>query len=138
MDTEAGPAGERLTIGRLLESARSRLDRLDPAAAHRAAANGALIVDTRCSDARRADGVIPGSVHVPWSVLYWRLDPASEHSDPAFADTGRQLILVCAHGFSSSLAATTLRDLGFNRATDLVGGFEAWAAAGLPVEPSPD
>jgi rhodanese-related sulfurtransferase len=125
------------TVAALLDEARRGLDRLEPEAAYRAQASGALLVDTRCAELRRDDGVIPGSVHVPLSVLYWRLDPASEYSDPALADPDRQVILVCAHGFSSSLAAATLRQLGYARATDVAGGFEAWAAAGLPVVTGP-
>jgi rhodanese-related sulfurtransferase len=123
------------TINELLEAARARLDRLDPSRAFEAAASGALIVDTRCAEARHASAVIPGSVHVPLSVLFWRLDRASGHADPSLADPDTQFILVCADGYSSSLAAATLRDLGFPRATDLVGGFNGWVAAGLPVEP---
>ena len=121
------------TIGALLEAARSRLDRLEPADALREAEAGALIVDTRCAEAR-ASGVIPGSVHVPLSVLYWRLDPTSGHDDRAISDRSRRVIVVCADGYSSSLAAATLRDLGFERATDVIGGFNGWRAAGLPVE----
>ena len=117
-----------------LEAARARLDRLDPIAAQEAAASGALFVDTRCAEARQSNGVIPGSVHVPLSVLYWRLDRTSGHADESLADRDRQFILVCADGYSSSLAAATLRDLGFSRATDLAGGFNGWAAAGMPVE----
>jgi rhodanese-related sulfurtransferase len=124
---------ERQTIGAVLDTARSRLERLEPEAAFRAQADGALIVDTRCAELRRDDGVIPGSVHVPLSVLYWRLDATSAHADPRLTDTERHVVLCCAHGYSSSLAAATLHDLGFSRATDIVGGFEAWAAAGLPV-----
>lgn len=124
---------ERQTIGALLDAARLRIERLEPQAAFRAQVEGALIVDTRCAELRRDDGVIPGSVHVPLSVLYWRLDSTSGHADPALTDTERQVVLCCAHGYSSSMAAATLRDLGFSRATDIVGGFEAWAAAGLPV-----
>ncbi len=70
----------------------------------------------------------------PLSVLYWRLDPTPGHDDRHLSDRDRRVILVCADGYSSSLAAATLRDLGFSRATDLVGGFNAWVAAGLPVE----
>jgi rhodanese-related sulfurtransferase len=125
------------TIGDLLRAARARLDRLEPAAVREAAASGALIVDTRCAEARLASGVIPGSVHVPLSVLYWRLDPTSDHDDKALSDPSRQVILVCADGYSSSLAAATLRDIGFSRATDLVGGFNGWVAAGLPVDRLP-
>ena len=124
---------ERQTVGALLDAARSRLERLEPPVALQAQEEGALIVDTRCAELRRNDGVIPGSVHVPLSVLYWRLDPSSGYADPALTDTSRRIVLCCAHGYSSSMAAATLHELGFDRATDIVGGFEAWAAAGLPV-----
>jgi len=124
----------RRTIDDLLEEARGGLERLDPAAASEAMAAGALLVDTRCEELRLADGIVPGSVHVPLSVLYWRLDPASGYDDPALSNLERQVILLCAEGYSSSLAAATLRQLGFARATDVVGGFEAWRAAELPVE----
>jgi rhodanese-related sulfurtransferase len=124
---------ERQTIGDLLAAARARIDRLTPGAAHRAVTDGALLVDTRSGDDRRALGVIPGSVHVPLSVLFWRLDPSSGYDDPALSDLQRPVILVCTHGYSSSLAAATLRDLGFASVADVIGGFEAWAAAGLPV-----
>jgi rhodanese-related sulfurtransferase len=121
------------TVDDLLKAARARLDRVDPAAAYAESEAGALIVDTRCAEARYAAGVIPGSVHVPLSVLYWRLDPTSGDAT-ALSDRDHRIILVCADGYSSSLAAATMRDLGFNRATDLDGGFNGWLAAGLPVE----
>jgi rhodanese-related sulfurtransferase len=138
-DDGFGPGGVRMparrTIADLLEAARAQLERLEPAEAYRATSDeGAILIDTRCEELRRENGRIPGSVHIPLSVLYWRLDPTSGHGDPRLSDPSRQLVLVCAHGYSSSLAAATLRDLGFSRATDIVGGFEAWAAAGLPVE----
>lgn len=125
--------GERQAIDGLLAAARSRIGRHEPVAAARAVAAGALLVDTRCGDDRRRDGTIPGSVHVPLSVLFWRLDPSSGHDDPALSDLARPIVLICAHGYSSSLAAATLRDLGFASVADVIGGFEAWAAAGLPV-----
>jgi len=125
---------ERRTINALLDAARARLDRLEPAAAFAELQSGTLLIDTRCGDLRREEGVIPGSIHVPLSVLHWRLDPASGSEDPAIADPDRRLMLICAHGYSSSLAAATLHEMGFSRATDVVGGFEAWAAAGLPIE----
>lgn len=124
----------RRTVNDLLDAARASIDRLEPAAVAAEAESGAVIVDTRCAELRRDDGVIPGAVHVPLSVLYWRLDPASGFEDPALADPDRRVILVCAHGYSSSIAAATLRQLGFSRATDVIGGFEGWQAAGLPVE----
>lgn len=128
---------ERRTVNDLLEEARAGLDRLEPADAAAAMHGGALLVDTRCEELRQAEGIVPGSVHVPLSVLFWRLDPASGSSDAALDDVERQVILLCAHGYSSSIAAATLRELGFTRATDVVGGFEAWAGAGLPVEAAP-
>jgi rhodanese-related sulfurtransferase len=129
-------SAERQTIDQLLATARARIDRLAPADAYAAVEEGALLIDTRCAELRRETGAIPGAVHVPLSVLYWRLDPTSGHDDANLSDLSRQVILVCAHGYSSSLAAATLRDLGFIRATDVAGGFEAWKAAGLPVEPA--
>jgi rhodanese-related sulfurtransferase len=131
---EGGKVTERRTIGELLEAARGRLDRLTPAAAWAEAQAGSIIVDTRSEDARRREGTIPGAIAIPLSVLYWRADPTSGFEDPRIADPDRRLIILCAHGFSSSLAAATLRDLGFHRATDVDGGFEAWAEDGLPVE----
>lgn len=97
-------------------------------------------MDTRSTDERRRDGVIPGSLHVPLSVLEWRFDPAA---DPAFRNPhvhglDQRIVLVCAHGFSSSLAAARLLDLGFSQATDLAGGFAAWRDAGLPVSHAPE
>ena len=127
----------RKTIDQLLANARARLVRLEPRAALDALAGGALLIDTRGADQRRDAGVIPGSVHVPLSVLFWRLDPTSGFDDPRLSDPSRHVVLVCEHGYSSSLAAATLQDLGFARATDIIGGFEAWAAAGLPVEALP-
>ena len=125
------------TIDELLAAARSRLDRLSPTEARAEVHEGALIVDTRCAEVRVAKGTIPGSVHVPLSVLYWRLDPTSGHDDKALSDRERRIIVVCADGYISSLAAATLREIGFSRATDIDGGFTAWAAAGLPVERAP-
>lgn len=126
----------RQTISELLEAARAGLDRLEPAAAQRAMADGAILVDTRCGDARRELGTIPGSVHAPLSVLYWRVDPTSGHDDPRLSAGDRRLILLCADGYSSSIAAATLRQLGFADATDVIGGFSAWRRAGLPIAPA--
>jgi rhodanese-related sulfurtransferase len=129
----------RKTIHDLLREARARLERLGPDETRAAQSEGALVIDTRSSDERRRDGVIPGSLHVPRSVLEWRLDPdaAPEFHNPHVDGLEQQLVLVCAHGESSSLAAATLQELGFARATDLEGGFEAWRQAGLPVHPAP-
>jgi phage tail sheath protein FI/rhodanese-related sulfurtransferase len=128
----------RRTVHELLDDARRRLARVQPAEVAAAVAGGALVVDIRSELHVGRDGRIPGAVHHPRNVLEWRLDPASGHSDPALAGAlERQVILVCDEGHQSSLAAATLQDLGFRGATDLAGGFRAWLAAGLPVEPDP-
>ena len=90
-----------------------------------------MIVDLRSHDERAREGVIPGSVHVPRSVLEWRVDPDSGYSNRAVADDEAELILVCHEGYSSSLAAASLSELGRRRVGDLVGGFVAWRASGL-------
>jgi rhodanese-related sulfurtransferase len=122
------------TIDDLLGAARAKLDRVEPHGLLDEIQQGALVIDTRCAEARQSAGIIPGSVHVPLSVLYWRLDPTSGHDEKTLSGRDRRFILVCADGYSSSIAAATLRDLGFPRATDLIGGFNGWLAAGLPVE----
>jgi rhodanese-related sulfurtransferase len=118
-------------IEQMLAEARLRIARYTPAEAAEAEV---LIVDVRSHDERERDGVIPGSLHVPRSVLEWRCDPSSGWANPHLA--GETLVLVCAQGYSSSLAAVSLRELGLE-AGDLVGGFEAWCDAGLPVAPAP-
>lgn len=125
----------RSTIDDALERARARIDRFQPAAASAAMQDGAVLIDIRCQESRQETGVIPGSVHIPWSVLYWRVGRQVEGIDPRISHPTGPLVLLCAHGYSSSLAAATLRDLGFDGATDVIGGFEGWRAAGLPVEP---
>ena len=129
----------RTTISDLLRQARTRLKRLEPEEALAAQEASALLVDTRSGDEREREGIIPGSLHVPLSVLPWRLDPDSdpEHRNPHVGGLDRQIVLVCAHGYSTSLAAAMLQELGFTNATDLVGGFEAWRDAGLPVVAAP-
>ena len=122
-----------VTAEDLLVEARRELDRLDPPAAAAAVADGALIVDVRSDSQREQDGVVPGAVFFPRNVLEWRCDPESPYRDNRVADRGRLLIIMCDAGYASSLAAANLKRLGFERATDLAGGFQAWRAAGLPV-----
>ena len=93
----------------------------------------ALVIDTRSQDLRQEYGVIPGSLHVPRTVLEWRADPDSGYSNPEIGAFDRVLVLMCSDGASSSLAAVSLQELGFGCATDMVGGFVAWREAGLPV-----
>jgi rhodanese-related sulfurtransferase len=121
-------------IDELLERARARLRRVDPAGARAAIDAGAVLVDIRAESQRRRDGVVPGSVFIARNVLEWRCDPSSEHRDPRIDGRERQLIIMCNEGYQSSLAAATLHELGLTRTTDLAGGFQAWRAAGLPVE----
>jgi rhodanese-related sulfurtransferase len=126
---------QRKTVDDLLEEARRRLTRVEPRAAEEAVRAGdAVLVDIRAESQRAADGVVPGSVFIARNVLEWRCDPSSEHRDPRIDGRERQLILMCNEGYQSSLAAATLHELGLTRTTDLVGGFQAWRAAGLPVE----
>ena len=122
----------------LLEAARKRIERVEPKIAWGWAESGeALIVDLRSGDERRRHGIVPGSVHVPRSVLEWRADPTSDSHNPQLEGHGR-LILLCAEGYSSSLAAASLVDLGRAGAGDVVGGFRAWRAAGLPIAVAPE
>jgi rhodanese-related sulfurtransferase len=93
---------------------------------------GALLIDIRAESQIAADGAVPEALHVPRNVLEWRLDPASEHRDPELASYERTVIVMCDEGYQSSLAAATLKDLGIEKATDMIGGFQAWRAAGLP------
>ena len=121
-------------ITEVLELARRRLKRVTPEQAAAEQASGALLVDTRTGLQRDRDGAIPGAVIIDRTVLEWRLDPTSPSRIPDAKDHLVRVILVCAEGYSSSLAAASLQDLGLVNATDVIGGFEAWKAAGLPVE----
>lgn len=130
--SEARPA--RKTAANLVDSARARIRRLEPEEALAAQSRGALLVDTRCRDARTADGTIPGAAAIPLSVLLWRFDPTDADRDASLADPDREVVLVCAHGYSSSIAAAQLLELGYESVGDVIGGFEAWRAAGLPID----
>ena len=118
----------------LLEEARAGLRRVDPHQARTAADAGALLIDIRPEANRRDEGVIPGAVVIDRNVLEWRLDPDGDHRIPELTGRDQTVIMVCNEGYASSLAAATLQSIGLPRATDLDGGFRAWAAAGLPVE----
>lgn len=125
------------TAGELLVQARSGLHRLSPAEAMRAIQRGAILVDTRPEWQRRADGDIPGAIVVERNHLEWRCDPASLDRVPEATDHAVAWIVLCDEGYSSSLAAASLQALGLHRATDVIGGFRAWRAAGLPVTAPP-
>jgi rhodanese-related sulfurtransferase len=124
----------RKTIDELLQEARARLERVGAREAGAAVAGGALLVDIRSDSQRERDGTVPQAHFFSRNVIEWRADLASSSHDPAFADLERQVIVMCDEGYQSSLVAATLQELGFSRATDLAGGFQAWREAGLPVE----
>lgn len=118
----------RATIDVLLGQARRELDRVEPEQLADEVANGAIVVDIRPVEQRERDGNLPGAVVVDRNVLEWRLDPTSPHRLPLATDHDLRVVLVCNEGYGSSLAAKSLQDLGLERATDLVGGFQAWRA----------
>jgi rhodanese-related sulfurtransferase len=120
-------------VDRLLAAARSRYRRVTAAEAHAEAAEGAVLVDTRNAGQRAADGLIPGALVVERNHLEWRFDPEGDARLPEATGFDVRVIVLCDEGYASSLAAASLLDLGLSRATDVVGGFQAWRAAGLPV-----
>ncbi len=123
------------TIDEILAAARARLLRLKPDEAFLEAAAGAVLIDIRPAAQRARDGEIPGSVIVERNHVEWRLDPCSEARLPWVTGYDHRIIVVCQEGYTSSLAAVALLDLGLHRSTDLIGGFSAWTAAGLPSAP---
>ncbi|MFC3522082.1 rhodanese-like domain-containing protein [Streptomonospora nanhaiensis] len=134
MSAGAVPPGG--AVARLLERRRARLVRLAPREAARARDEGAVLVDIRPQADRAAEGAIPGALVVERNVLEWRLDPTSPDRLPGPAGSAdTRVVLFCNEGYASSLAAADLLDLGRPGATDMVGGFRAWAAEGLPVVP---
>lgn len=120
-------------VDSLLARARERIERLTPRQAQAAVAAGAVLVDTRYQALRERDGLVPGALVVERNELEWRFDPLCPHRLPQAVGHDVQVIVMCNEGYASSLAAASLRDLGLHRAADLDGGFQAWAAAGLPV-----
>lgn len=126
------PPGSR-GIDQILAGARARLRRLSPAETHAAMDDGAVLIDIRPAAQRAEFGEIPGAVIIERNVLEWRLDPRSAARLPFAGDYGLPVIVICQEGYTSSLAAAALQDLGLHRATDLDGGFAAWQATGLPT-----
>ena len=130
-----------MNIEQMLAAARARLKRLSPHEAFDSVTKaGAVLVDIRPEGQRALEGSIPGALILERNVLEWRLDPASSSRLPIATDHDLQAIVFCSEGYASSLAAAALLDLGLRHATDVVGGFQAWRASGLPVlekEPEP-
>ena len=121
-------------IDELLDRVREDLDRIEAREAHDAARAGeALLVDIRYAALRERDGLIPGALVVERNELEWRLDPQGSHRAPQATSHDLRVVVICNEGYASSLAAASLRQLGLHRATDLIGGFQAWRADGLPV-----
>lgn len=120
-----------------MEDARAGVRRLDPHETRAAVAAGALLIDTRTERQRALQGDLTGAIVIDRTVLEWRLDPTSASRIPEAIGSDRQIVVVCRQGYSSSLAAASLRAIGLHRATDLVGGVEAWLAAGLPITTEP-
>ncbi|MFI8522636.1 rhodanese-like domain-containing protein [Streptomyces sp. NPDC085481] len=134
----SGENVERIGIDELLERVRAGLDRIDARTAFEAYETGdALLVDTRYAALRERDGLVPGALVVERNELEWRLDPLGSHRAPEADSHDLRIVVFCNEGYASSLAVASLRQLGLHRATDLIGGFQAWKEAGLPVLPPP-
>ncbi len=134
MVTTLRPAGAR-TIDEILSAARERLRRLTPPQAFGELADGAMLVDIRPAAQRASEGEIPGALVVERNVLEWRFDPACGARLESVTGYDHCVIVFCSEGYTSSLAAASLQDLGLSRATDIAGGFRAWARCGLPTLP---
>jgi rhodanese-related sulfurtransferase len=128
------PQGAR-SIDELLAEARSRITRLTVHETARRVAAGAVLVDIRPAAQRAREGEVPGALVVERNVLEWRFDPTSDARLPEATGYDVEVVVLCSEGYTSSLAADALRSLGLVRATDVVGGFQAWVAAGLPTTP---
>lgn len=125
-------ASTHRTLKQLLDGALERITRLEPPEALAATRAGALLIDIRSEVDRACDGIVPGSLHIPRTVLEWRLAPDSDWRSPYVGGLDEHVVLICDHGCSSMLAAATLVDLGYARAGDVIGGYAAWRECGLP------
>ncbi|WP_371801407.1 rhodanese-like domain-containing protein [Streptomyces sp. NBC_01732] len=134
MELAGAGSGIGIGIDELLEQVRAGYVRVGPQETSAAAADGALLVDIRYAELRERDGLIPGALVVERNELEWRLDPRGSHRAPQAVSHDLRIVVICNEGYASSLAVASLRQLGLHRATDLIGGFQAWRAAGLPVE----
>jgi rhodanese-related sulfurtransferase len=130
-------AGRSADIDHVLAKARAGLRRLTPQETEAARRGGALIIDTRTEAQRREQGEVPGALVIDRTVLEWRLDPRSEARIPEAVDHDIEVVVICRQGYSSSLAAASLQSVGLWRATDMIGGVEAWQQAGLPLTSGP-
>ncbi len=115
-------------IDAVLEAARARLRRLPAAQVPAALARGAVLVDIRPAAQRAAEGEVPGALVIERNVLEWRCDPTSDARIPQAVDDDVEWVVLCSEGYTSSLAAAALQDLGLHRATDVIGGYHALTA----------
>ncbi|MFD6174048.1 rhodanese-like domain-containing protein [Streptomyces coeruleorubidus] len=130
----SGRVQRALGIDELLDRVRAGYERIEPQEAYQAARSGdALLVDIRYAALRERDGLVPDALVVERNELEWRLDPQGSHRLPEATSHALRVVVICNEGYASSLAVQSLHQLGLHRATDLVGGFQAWRAAGLPV-----
>lgn len=136
MVATASPDADGRSIEEILEAARRRLNRISPAAALVAMHDGAVLVDIRPQAQREDEGAVPGALIIERNVLEWRFDPRCPARLPQATGYDLRVIVMCSQGYTSSLAAASLQDLGLRNATDLDGGFVAWANDGLPVRPA--
>ena len=134
--TPSRGSGQRRSLARLLEDAAGRITRLSASEAFAASSVDGQIIDIRSHDARELNGLIPGSLHIPRTVLEWRIALDSPWRNRHLGGIDQRLILICDHGYSSVLAASNLVALGFERTCDVIGGFESWSRVGLPTAPS--
>jgi rhodanese-related sulfurtransferase len=125
------------TLEQLLHAAAASITRLRPDEAASAIAHGATLIDIRSDGSRDRDGIVPGSLHIPRTVMEWRLAPDSAWRSPYAPGVDEQVLVICDHGCSSVLATATLVELGFTRACDVIGGYAAWREAGLTTAPAP-
>ncbi len=121
----------------MLGEAQARIVRYSPLEAYAATQFGALLIDIRSDSARDQHGIVPGSLHIPRTVLEWRTDIDSPSRNPHIRGVERQIILLCDHGCATILAAATLVELGYSRTGDVIGGYSAWKNDGLPTGPAP-
>jgi rhodanese-related sulfurtransferase len=121
----------------LVDEAREVIERVTVERAFECQRQGALLIDIRPALQRAAHGVVPGALIIERNVLEWRLDPTGDHRVPEVKSHDQQVLVLCQQGYASSLAAASLAALGFRQPGDVIGGFDAWAAAGLPTKPGP-
>jgi rhodanese-related sulfurtransferase len=117
-------------IDRVLETARARLTRMPARDVPAAVADGAVLVDIRPQAQRAREGEVPAALVIERNVLEWRCDPTSDARLPQAVDDNVAWVVLCSEGYTSSLAAAALQELGLHRSTDVIGGYHALKAEG--------